>query len=65
MRKKLNGPFAIWLQAPEFGDLAQRLGAHVRFNTSLSPRQSEFAILCIGADLEGAVRVVRARAAWR
>ena len=49
VRKKLNGPFAIWLQAPEFGDLAQRLGAHVRFNTALSPRLSEFAILCIGS----------------
>ena len=48
IRKKLNGPFAIWLQAPEFGDLAQRLGAHVRYNTALSPRQSEFAILCTG-----------------
>jgi 4-carboxymuconolactone decarboxylase len=49
VRKRLNGPFAIWLQAPEFGDLAQRLGAHVRFNTALSPRLSEFAILCVGA----------------
>ena len=48
-RLKMNGPFAIWLQAPEFGDVAQRLGAHVRFNTSLSPRLSEFAILCTGA----------------
>src|SRR6476620_2533678 len=49
IRKKLTGPFAIWMQAPEYGDLAQRLGAHVRFNTALSPRQSEFAILCTGA----------------
>ena len=49
IRKKLTGPFAIWMQAPEYGDLAQRLGAHVRFGTVLSPRQSEFAILCTGA----------------
>ena len=49
IRKKLTGPFAIWMQAPEYGDLAQRLGAHVRFGTALSPRQSEFAILCTGA----------------
>ena len=48
IRKKLTGPFAIWMQAPEYGDLAQRLGAHVRYGTSLSPRQSEFAILCTG-----------------
>jgi 4-carboxymuconolactone decarboxylase len=46
-RKKtsLDGPFAIWLHAPEFGDLAQRLGAHCRFATSLPPRLAEFAIL--------------------
>jgi 4-carboxymuconolactone decarboxylase len=44
-RKKLNGPFAIWLQAPEFGDLAQKLGAHCRYKTALEPRLSEFAIL--------------------
>jgi 4-carboxymuconolactone decarboxylase len=49
IRKKLNGPFAIWMQAPEYGYVAQALGAHVRYNTALSPRQSEFAILCTGA----------------
>jgi 4-carboxymuconolactone decarboxylase len=49
IRKRLNGPFAIWMQAPEYGYFAQALGAHVRFNTALSPRQSEFAILCTGA----------------
>ncbi len=48
IRKKLNGPFAIWMQAPEYGYYAQALGAHVRYNTALSPRQSEFAILCTG-----------------
>ncbi len=45
-RQKLTGPFQIWLNAPELGHLAQALGAHVRFKTSLSPRLSEFAILC-------------------
>jgi len=40
------GPFGIFLYAPEFGDLAQRLGAHCRFGTSVPPRLSEFAILC-------------------
>ena len=42
---KFSGPFAIWLHAPEFGQLAQALGAHCRYKTSLSPRLSEFAIL--------------------
>lgn len=45
IRKKLTGPFQIWLNAPELGQLAQSLGAHVRYKTSLSPRQSETAIL--------------------
>lgn len=41
----LNGPFAIWAHAPEFGDLAQQLGAHCRYKTGVPPRLSEFAIL--------------------
>jgi 4-carboxymuconolactone decarboxylase len=41
-----RGPFAVWLHAPEFGDLAQKLGAHCRYKTALPPRLSEFAILC-------------------
>jgi 4-carboxymuconolactone decarboxylase len=45
VRKKLTGPFQIWLNAPELGHLAQALGAHVRYKTSLSPRLSETAIL--------------------
>lgn len=41
-----RGPFAVWMHAPEFGQLAQSLGAHCRYKTALSPRLSEFAILC-------------------
>jgi 4-carboxymuconolactone decarboxylase len=41
-----RGPFAAWMHAPEFGQLAQALGAHARYNTALPPRLSEFAILC-------------------
>ncbi|MFN3657862.1 MAG: carboxymuconolactone decarboxylase family protein [Pseudolabrys sp.] len=41
-----RGPFAAWMHAPEFGQLAQALGAHCRYNTALPPRLSEFAILC-------------------
>jgi 4-carboxymuconolactone decarboxylase len=44
-QKAMGGPFAVWLHAPEFGDLAQRLGAHCRYGTALPPRLSEFAIL--------------------
>ncbi|MGE3302243.1 MAG: carboxymuconolactone decarboxylase family protein [Hyphomonadaceae bacterium] len=42
-----NGPFAVWLHAPALGALAQQLGAYCRYGTSLSARQSEFAILCV------------------
>ena len=42
---RFSGPFAIWLHAPEMGILAQALGGHCRYKTSLSPRLSEFAIL--------------------
>ena len=41
-----RGPFAVWMHAPELGELAQRLGAHCRYRTRLPPRLSEFAILC-------------------
>jgi 4-carboxymuconolactone decarboxylase len=41
----MEGPFAAFLHAPEYGDRAQQLGAFCRYGTSLSPRLSEFAIL--------------------
>src|ERR1700752_2568100 len=44
VRKQLTGPFQIWLNAPELGHIAQALGAHVRYKTTLSPRLSETAI---------------------
>jgi 4-carboxymuconolactone decarboxylase len=43
-----EGPFAVFLHAPVFGMLAQQLGGHLRFKTSVPPRLSEFAILCTG-----------------
>jgi len=42
----LRGPFAAWMHAPQFGQLAQALGGHCRYKTALEPRLSEFAILC-------------------
>jgi 4-carboxymuconolactone decarboxylase len=43
-----EGPFAVYLHAPDYGLLAQKLGGHLRFHTGVSPRLSEFAILCTG-----------------
>jgi len=44
----MEGPFAVYLHAPAYGELAQQLGAHLRFRTSLPPRLAEVAILCTG-----------------
>jgi 4-carboxymuconolactone decarboxylase len=54
---KLGGPFAVWLHAPEFGDIVQKLGAHCRYRTALPPRLSEFSILTMA-------RLWRAQFEW-
>jgi 4-carboxymuconolactone decarboxylase len=43
----LGGPFAVFLQAPEYGDLAQKLGAFCRYRTAVPPHLSEFTILVL------------------
>ncbi len=64
---KMAGPFAVYLHAPGFGELAQKLGGHVRFKTSVPARLSEFAILCTGqhwkAQYEWAMHVPMAEKA--
>ena len=40
-----NGPFNVTLRSPEMGDLAQQLGAQLRFHTTLSKKLNEMAIL--------------------
>ena len=52
-----RGPFAVWMHAPELGQLAQSLGAHCRYNKAVPPRLSEFAILCTA-------RIWRAQYEW-
>ena len=46
---RMSGPFAIFLHSPAFGELAQQVGGHLRFKTSLPPRLLEFATLCTAA----------------
>lgn len=41
----LGSPFNVWLRSPELADQLQKLGAQIRFKSSLSPRLNEFAIL--------------------
>lgn len=48
-RKNLNGPFVAWIHSPQLGELAQRLGAFCRYDTGLSLRLSELAILTTAA----------------
>src|SRR5439155_6120072 len=40
-----NGPFNVTLRSPEMGDMAQKLGAQLRFHSSLPKRLTELAIL--------------------
>src|SRR5216683_805059 len=44
----LRGPFNALLRSPELCDLVQRVGAFVRFGTSIPPRLNELAIIMAG-----------------
>ncbi|MBM3597420.1 MAG: carboxymuconolactone decarboxylase family protein [Alphaproteobacteria bacterium] len=44
-RGRLPAPLAAWLHSPPMAEHAQRLGAFLRYDTSLSPALSELAIL--------------------
>jgi 4-carboxymuconolactone decarboxylase len=44
-RDSLDGPFNVFMRSPVVGNLAQKLGEHVRFRSSLPPRLNEMAIL--------------------
>lgn len=48
----LSGPFGPWLAIPAIATPAQQLGQAVRYNTSLSKRESELVILLTGAKYE-------------
>jgi 4-carboxymuconolactone decarboxylase len=43
-----GGPFNVTLRDPEMGDLAQNLGAYLRFHSSLPRKLNEFAIVLTG-----------------
>jgi 4-carboxymuconolactone decarboxylase len=44
-RTAMSGPFNVMLRSPVMGDLAQELGAQVRFSSTLPPPLREMAIL--------------------
>ena len=47
-RGTTGGPFNVTLRDPEMGDLAQNLGAYLRYHSSLPRKLNEFAILITG-----------------
>jgi 4-carboxymuconolactone decarboxylase len=44
-RRSMGGPFNALLRSPEMGDLAQQLGSHLRFHSSLPRKLNEMAII--------------------
>jgi 4-carboxymuconolactone decarboxylase len=44
-RGGMNGPFNVTMRSPEMGDQAQKLGAQLRFHTSLPKKLNELAII--------------------
>lgn len=46
-RGRVRGPLAVWLHRPALAEPAQALGRYCRYETSLPPRLSEWAILIL------------------
>lgn len=53
-RKKMHGPFFIWLHSPELLSRGQKLGLYARFHSSLPPRLSELCILIMASHWRAA-----------
>jgi 4-carboxymuconolactone decarboxylase len=47
-RHGTDGPFNVLLRSPEMGDMAQKLGAQIRFHSSLPDKLRELAIITTG-----------------
>jgi 4-carboxymuconolactone decarboxylase len=47
-RGSVSGPFNVLLRSPEMGDVAQALGAYLRFKSSIPHKLNELAILMTG-----------------
>jgi 4-carboxymuconolactone decarboxylase len=44
----LRGPFKALMRSPELGDLVQRVGAHIRYRSSIPAALNELAIIIAG-----------------
>ena len=47
-RAGANGPFNVMMRSPDMGDIAQALGAQVRYHSTLPHKLNEFAIIITG-----------------
>ena len=47
-RGSMNGPYNVLLRSPEMGDMAQKFGAYMRYDTSIPHKLNELAILITG-----------------
>lgn len=48
-RGTVRGPLALWLHRPDLAEAAQALGRYCRYETTLTPRLSELAILTMAS----------------
>ena len=55
----LRGPFNALLRSPDLADLVQRVGAYVRFGSSIPAALNELAILIAGRHWTAQYRVLR------
>jgi 4-carboxymuconolactone decarboxylase len=53
-RKKMHGPFFIWLHSPELLSRGEKLGLYARFHSSLPKRISELCILMMASHWKAA-----------
>ena len=53
-RKKMHGPFFIWLHSADLLRRGQNLGLYARFQSSLPPRLSELCILMMASHWKAA-----------
>ena len=47
-RGSMNGPYNVLLRSPEMGDMAQKFGAYMRYDSSIPHKLNELAILVTG-----------------
>lgn len=66
-RGKVTGPFTVLLHSPEIARRTAELGAYIRFESTLAPRDRELAIIAVArtfaCQYEWAAHVVEARRA--